>query len=331
MDGRGAKYARPPTGFSHAQQAALYYARKRRILRAAPRLATAHANFTGGGRLAATLSVGAVAGTHNIPAAFQGGGIMSPGLTITPTLSLIVPFVGGGTMTVGDIRTPTGTLQLLLHLEGANNSTTITDSSGSGKVVTAVGTAKLSNVKSKFGTTSLRLDGGGYITTPNAAGFNPAGDFTLDFWVNLDNTTADYELFSKINATGHAGFEIYMFHGSAGNGLTPFLENGLSLNGSTSAHDGVCSVGGVGGPVNTWHHVAFVRTGSNYKMAWDGVFSDLFVNAANLNTGTGIVTFGARNDGGVVTLAMVGYLDEIRWVNGAAWTANFTPPVAPYT
>jgi hypothetical protein len=48
---------------------------------------------------------------------------------------------------------------ILLHFDGANNSTTIINSSGSAATATVAGTAKISTIQSKFGGSSLSLPG----------------------------------------------------------------------------------------------------------------------------------------------------------------------------
>jgi hypothetical protein len=57
-----------------------------------------------------------------------------------------------------------GSVSLLLHGNGTNGSTTITDNSPSPKTVTAVGNAQISTAQSKFGGASMRrLMGRGII------------------------------------------------------------------------------------------------------------------------------------------------------------------------
>lgn len=217
---------------------------------------------------------------------------------------------------------------LLLHCEGANGSTTITDSTGR-HVVSARG-ASISTTRSKFGTSSLLLNGTSFISTPDHADFNPAGDFTLDFWVWLNDISKDYALMSKTSPTGF-GMTLYMFHGSLGSGFAPFIENLLSSNGTSDFHEGGMSTPS---PTGAWHHVAQVRSGNTYMLAWDGVFGDSFSHPNPINSGTGELAFGAYDIGGTAQAApalLDGFMDEIRWVNAAMWTANFTPPVAPYT
>jgi hypothetical protein len=56
-------------------------------------------------------------------------------------------------------------VSLLLHGNGTNGSTTITDNSPTPKTVTAVGNAQISTAQSKFGGASIAFDGtGDYLT-----------------------------------------------------------------------------------------------------------------------------------------------------------------------
>ena len=91
--------------------------------------------------------------------------------------------------TVGD-----STVSLLLHMDGANNSTTFTDRSYSPKTVTAFGNAKISTAQSKFGGASAAFDGSGdYIEFDRGTDLQfGAGDFTIEGWVNL-NSFASYQ------------------------------------------------------------------------------------------------------------------------------------------
>jgi hypothetical protein len=52
-----------------------------------------------------------------------------------------------------------GSVSLLLHGDGTNGSTTITDNSPTPKTVTAVGNAQISTAQSKFGGASILFDG----------------------------------------------------------------------------------------------------------------------------------------------------------------------------
>src|SRR5690606_34123168 len=69
----------------------------------------------------------------------------------------------------------------LLHFNGSNGSTTFTDEKGVGW--TASGDAEISTAQSKFGGSSLSLDGTGDWLDASNAGFTfGTGDFTIEAW-----------------------------------------------------------------------------------------------------------------------------------------------------
>ena len=69
--------------------------------------------------------------------------------------------------TTGDVYFPQ--TELLLPFDGTNGATTTTDSSNSNNSVTFAGTAQLSTAQSKFGGSSILLDGNSdYITVTNS-------------------------------------------------------------------------------------------------------------------------------------------------------------------
>ena len=77
---------------------------------------------------------------------------------------------------------------LLLHFDGADGSTTFTDSSLTPKTRTANGDAQIDTADSKFSGASGLFDGtDDYITTPDSADFVLGSeDFTIDLWFNCN-------------------------------------------------------------------------------------------------------------------------------------------------
>ena len=59
--------------------------------------------------------------------------------------------------TVGDVHFPK--VKLLLPFDGSNGATSTTDSSNSNNTISFAGTAQISTAQSKFGGSSLLLDG----------------------------------------------------------------------------------------------------------------------------------------------------------------------------
>ena len=88
-------------------------------------------------------------------------------------------------------------VSLLLHGNGTNGSTTITDSSPSPKTVTAAGNAQISTaIADPFGDSSrgvLAFDGNGdYLAIPDSTDWNLPNDFTVEAWVYLTAYSASY-------------------------------------------------------------------------------------------------------------------------------------------
>ena len=101
-------------------------------------------------------------------------------------------------------------VSLLLHGNGINGSTTITDNSPSPKTVTAVGNAQISTAQSKFGGGSIAFDGtGDYLTTPNNSDYQfGTSDFTVECWINTTDTS--FNLISMTTAAvGNWGVVIF--------------------------------------------------------------------------------------------------------------------------
>lgn len=133
---------------------------------------------------------------------------------------------------------------LLLHCDGADGSTTFTDSSPSPKTVTAYGDAKISTARSKFGGASGLFDGSGdYLIVGGTADFKFLHDDSTDYsiegccyWTGGAMTIlstsvgpADIGAYLGIQVTtGYLSMQIY--RGAAGNSLSAVSSTGVTLN-----------------------------------------------------------------------------------------------------
>lgn len=213
---------------------------------------------------------------------------------------------------------------ILLHLNGADGSTTITDTSPTPHTFTAQGNAQLDTAQKKFGTASLLLDGtGDYISTPHDANLNfGTGNFTIDFWVRWNNKTGNQMFFDK-SVDGNDRWIFYKndidkISFSATIGGDPkasyLSDSALSLS------DG------------TLYHMALVRNGTTMLFFLDGVSQAVTgstpVGTNNFGDNTGQLNIGVFRDGS--TNPLNGWMDEIRVSNVARWTENFTPPTQEY-
>jgi hypothetical protein len=218
--------------------------------------------------------------------------------------------------------------KVLLHFNGADGSTTITDENagGSAHTWTAAGNAQIDTAQSKFGGASALFDGtGDWITTPDHADFEfGSSDFTVDAWFRCTATSGSAEaIIAKATDTFAAG---WIIRRNTDNTIVVYAKEsaasgGVFLQGTTQFTD-VTNTG--------WHHVALTRSGNTWRLFIDGVIEDsktesfsIADNAAVLAVGTWGTTGGAD--------PWNGHIDEVRVSVGVArWTANFTPPTSPY-
>lgn len=234
------------------------------------------------------------------------------------TATLINPFVhaAGG----NDAYTT-----VLLHFDGADGSTTFTDSNlgGSAHTWTATGNAQIDTAESKFGAASGLFDGtGDAITTPDHADWDfGSGDFTIDLWFNRAGGNGT-ERAMMCQCDLNADFIAFYIELSTANRVKAVLYK---------ADVSTCTITGTTQFTSTgWHHVAFVRTGDVLRLFVDGTQEggDVAITGAMR---TSSAKLGVGRFGDFDGLYWNGWLDEIRISKGTArWTANFTPPSAAY-
>lgn len=208
--------------------------------------------------------------------------------------------------------------KLLLHADGTG--ATFIDSSNPAKTVTANGNVTQSATQSKFGGKSAYFDGiGDYLRVPDSSDWNfGTGDFTIDLWTRFNSTSGCQMLvnqgtslssyFQLDYCSGNWNFEVHSSGGNV-NVSAPYFLN-----------------------TDTWYHLALVkRSGTAYiyingNLANSGSSPIIDNWSANLLIGVNFYGFlGGTYD------YFNGYMDEIRISKGIArWTANFTPPTAPY-
>lgn len=210
--------------------------------------------------------------------------------------------------------------KLLLHCDGADTSTTFTDSSASAHTVTTVGNAQVDTAQSKFGGESGLFDGSGdRLTLDGSSDFAfGTGDFTIDFWVRFASTS------------GFQGF--YSSNPASTNGAYVWIRKDSShhlsfvANGSTAVITGTTVLA-----TGTWYHVALARSGTSTKLFLNGVQEgSTYSDSTNYLNPAGRPYIGS--DAWDTTQQLNGWIDELRVSKGIArWTANFTPPTLPYS
>lgn len=210
-------------------------------------------------------------------------------------------------------------VSLLLHLDGANGSTTITNNGAVANTCTAVNQAQISTAQSVFGGASLVLDGtADYVTSTGISSSYAfgTGNFTVEGRVRFD----------VIENTGVFQISTSVFPGVSGIAL------GLSSNATGNKwliYHGTTQVGATAAPTpspNTWYAFAVVRNGNNISVYIDGT-SVLSTTTAVDFTGNVLGLGGLFS----TSFTMDGFIDEFRITKGIArYTANYTVATQPF-
>jgi len=259
-------------------------------------------------------------------------GAMGGGFTCTLTFNGASGATGDSLITLNETvafkANDVGTDEvLLLHCNGTDGSTTFTDSSARAHTLTVNADVQLDTAQSKFGTASALFDGtADFLSFTNETAdfdFN-RDDFTIDFWVRLAATGAQYNLWdSNASMGGGTGAVCPVVIYISTNNQVNFFTLGVNqISGTTFL------------TFSRWYHVALTRSGSSTRLFLDGV-QEGSTYTDNNNYGCGRGGSGPRTPsiGGASTgdLVLNGWMDEIHVVRGeAVWTANFTPPASEY-
>jgi hypothetical protein len=208
-------------------------------------------------------------------------------------------------------------VKLLMHFDGANGSTAITDLFAHS--LTVGGNAQLSTAQSKFGGASAVFDGAGdYVSFADAADLEPkSADFTIEFWFRANVVSGTQLLPSKYNYGGYGPLNFLL----SGTSIAIFASSGggWDIAGGTTIATGIAA--------NTWYHFAFVRNGTEMKTYINGVYTGYTITTSlPIADDTTSWRMGASPN-----YDYNGYIEELRLTIGAArYTSNFTPPAAAF-
>ncbi len=228
-------------------------------------------------------------------------------------------FTGANPYTIGGNDAYT---KLLLHFGGADESTTITDSSASGHTVTTVANAQIDTAQKKFGTGSCLFDGtGDYLSIADHADwFMGTDEVTVDFWFRPDDVSGDVELFQQY--TGGDDFISLKWNQARTHFAIKFRTGGATTLEESSDDYAL--------QANTWYHFALIRGWGSGADDWA-----FCINGTEIGTFTDAVAWhdegAAFEVGRVVAACYSGHIDEYRVSKGIArWTENFIPPNITY-
>ena len=200
--------------------------------------------------------------------------------------------------------------------------TFVTDASTNNFAVSIVGDTKPNNFNPFTpGRFSNFFDGtGDGLVSTNIAGNLVNTDFTWEAWVNFSSLASA----STIIASGNTDLARTLLYYDVTNGLRYAVARQTD---QVSIQQGSTS----GWAVNTWYHVALVRSGNNYTLYRNGVSIASGTNAyAQSDLGQGL-SVGYSNVASS-PLSLTGHISNVRVVTGTAvYTAAFTPSTTPLT
>ncbi len=278
------------------------------------------------------------------PSAVQGSSIIyatSSGMFVKDSVGTVTALTANASLNNADqieltsvTATPTGTAgtgqllhwdrsgeddpytKLLIHADGAFTG----DSSVTPHTVTVNGPL-LADAQSKFGGKSFIFDGNNDdLTIANHADFEMgAGDFTVECWYKTSaggGQWANPIIAYGTNTAAGSSWKIY-----GGEYLWGYIWSGstdYNVTATTATND------------DQWHHVALCRNGDTMKIFIDGTEEDsVSVTGITCNDAAAATLYVGTDGAGT---RYTGYIDEIRISKGVArYTANFTPPTAPFT
>lgn len=229
-------------------------------------------------------------------------------LTIPPTVSGVE--VVGGTASI-----------ILMHGDGSNGSTTLTEENG--QTVVNSGCA-ISTAQKVFGSGSILCSPAGDYFTVARTGFEfNDGLFTLEMRIrstDLSTIPGGRCVVNDIENGNTPGLALIV---EATTLMLYLSSNGSSWNVASQVNCGTLTV-------DTWHHVVLQWDGSHYDVYLDGTRTAHVANSSGLYN-TSIPLYFGKN-AGAASNYFVGYYDEICLRSGAAYSGtSFTVPTSPFT
>lgn len=208
---------------------------------------------------------------------------------------------------------------LLMHMDGANGSTSFTDLKGHTFTRDGPSVADgvyISTAQSKFGGSSAYFNGQSALLTADSTD-----------WILGDASTI--EMFIRPGTLG--GVLIAQWNINADFAFYLMLTSGGELT-YAEANTGANTTSGAGIATNNWYHVAMCQSGTSAKIFVNGVNKKSFSLPATGANSAQQLTIGCfLSSGPIPSNIYDGYIDELRITKGVSrYTTDFTPPTAPF-
>jgi hypothetical protein len=212
-------------------------------------------------------------------------------------------------------------VSLLLHGDGANNSTTFTDNSPSPKTIQQNFGNVISTVQSRFNGASIFCNNSYMEYAANTDFEIGGGDFTIECWYRGTSTIGSPAIVAKGLHENSAGAYALRFQGS--DAVRFYIGFGSSdaniITGTTNVRTS-----------GEWNHIAVSKDNGSTRLFINGTQEgSTYTTAYTLATGgkLHIGRFYYSVGDGTVN----GYIDDLRITKGVGrYGANFTPPTLPF-
>jgi hypothetical protein len=200
-----------------------------------------------------------------------------------------------------------GNVILLLNADGLATDTVFYDDSILAQPVTKNGTVAYNTTVHKFWDSSAYFNGAGSLQVPHSSDFDfGTSDFTIETWMYRTADTDSLIYDKRINATVADNIGISPRSGGA-------INLYCSSNGSGWDMFGVTVATGIG--INTWYHIALVRSGSTWMFFVNGALTWTGTSSAAVHANTYPVTIGSASGLGY---PFTGYLSDYRVTKGVS-------------
>ena len=205
-------------------------------------------------------------------------------------------------------------VELLLHMNGTDGSTTFADSSNVSNIISRSGTVNVSTDESKFGGSSAYFSGGRLdFSDISVANLSNESAYTIEGW--FYQTVSSSKTVNFYNKDTQAGVSIASWQlGLKTDKTIEFaIRSGATLLSTNSTS------------LNTWNHFAVTRSSGTIRLFLNGNLESSTTSGINITDRNNCFNIG-QVPGFDSGHDFYGYLEEFRITKGVArYTADFTP------
>jgi len=224
---------------------------------------------------------------------------------------------GGGAVLPSDDQF--NLVSFLSHFDGSNDgvNSVFDDGSNSNHTITNNGNVTQGSFgpfARPDGEWSVDFDGSDYLDASDGVTFG-TGAFTIEFFVYLNANTQQYFFDARPDGVNTRYPVIYMLSNRT---LVYYANSSSRITSSTSEKLSEY----------TWHHIALCRSGTSTKLFLDGTQVGSTYSDSTNYSDSGRMRIGANKN---ESNNLDGYMSNVRVVNSALYTSNFTPPTAALT